>query len=74
MWERKRIIFTCSSMCRCTYSATPVKVQVQSIICRGWCKSGQGETCWFELYPCRSSEGARDLFYTGQNRGTSVEV
>lgn len=30
----------------------------------GWCKSGQGTTRWFESYPCRSSEGARDLFYT----------
>lgn len=28
----------------------------------GWCESGQGKTCWFESCPCRSSEGARDLF------------
>lgn len=28
----------------------------------GWCKSGQGRTRWFESCPCRSSEGARDLF------------
>ena len=29
----------------------------------GWSVSGQGKTCWFKSCPCRSSEGARDLFY-----------
>ena len=31
----------------------------------GWgdLKSGQGKTRWFESCPCRSSGGARDLFY-----------
>lgn len=29
----------------------------------GWCKSGQGRTCWFESCHCRSSGGARELFY-----------
>lgn len=41
----------------------PVEIQVGSIICWGGVKSGQGRTCWFESCPCRSSEGARDLFY-----------
>lgn len=42
----------------------------------GWCKSGQGETCWFESCPCRSSEGARYLFYIQAKmvEVTSMEV
>lgn len=64
MCERKRIIFTCSFMCRCTYSATPGSQDPSGIhnLLGRW-KSGQGKTCWFESCPCRSSEGARDLFY-----------
>lgn len=50
-------------MRQCTYSATPVKVQSGIHNWLGWSKSGQGKTRWFESCPCRSSEGARDLFY-----------
>lgn len=64
MCERKRIVYTCSFMFRCTYSATPATrdpSRIHNLL--GRCKWGQGKTCWFESCPCRSSEGARDLFY-----------
>lgn len=51
-------------MFQCTYSATPATRDLSGIHnLLGRCKSGQGKTCWFESCPCRSSEGARDLFY-----------
>lgn len=51
-------------MCQCTYSAPPASQDPSGIHhLLGRCQSGPGQDLQVESCPCRSSEGARDLFY-----------
>ena len=56
-------VFTCSFVCLYTYSAHPSQDPSGIHNLLGWFKSGQGKTRWFKSCPCRSREGAGDLFY-----------
>lgn len=56
--------FTCSLMCRCTFSdPSQSRSKWDPSFVGAVLSQGRAGLAGFESCPCRSSEGARDLFY-----------
>lgn len=62
--EAYRFFFTCSLMCRCTFSdPSQSRSKWDPSFVGAVLSQGRAGLAGFESCPCRSSEGARDLFY-----------